>query len=137
MPGRLGSVCQGVSAQGMSAQDGVSEGGDVSPGGVLPRGVSAQEGCLPKRGVCPGCLADTSVNRMTDSCNTLPCHNYVADGKYEVYTPEGLRTQHHSETYAVWGGILHISKYNMNINTMSSNKLVILCHSGRIELYSV
>ena len=61
----------------MSAQDGVSEGGGVSPGGVCPGW-----------GVCPReCLADTSVNRMTESCNTLPCHNYVADGKYE-----GLRT---------------------------------------------
>ena len=62
-------------------------------GGCLPGGVSAQRGCLPRGGVCPGvclpggvsaqgagvsagvCLADTPpVDRMTDPCEniTLP-----------------------------------------------------------------
>ena len=43
---------QGVSVQGVSIQGCLLRG--VSVWGVCPGGVSAQEGCLPRRGVCPG-----------------------------------------------------------------------------------
>ena len=55
---------------------GVCLGGVSTQGGVC-LGVSAQ-GCLPMGGVCPGeCLADTTpspVDRMTDTCEILPCN---------------------------------------------------------------
>ena len=55
---------------------------------VSGRGGSAQGGCLPKMGVCPGGVCQTHspppVDRMTDRCKTLPCRNYVADGKNTI-----------------------------------------------------
>ena len=83
VPSAAVAVCSGVG--GLSAP--------VHAGICLPR-----RGCLPGRGVCPsacwdmsagGCLPsacwDPPVNRMTDrltGVKTLPCRNYVADGKY-------------------------------------------------------
>ena len=54
-------------------------GGRCLPGG----GVSALWG-----GVCPGeCLPAIipPVDRMTDTCKTLPCRNYVADDKKHIF----------------------------------------------------
>ena len=42
-------------------------------------GVSARR-CLPEVGLSG---RHPPVNRMTDACETLPCRNYVADGKNE------------------------------------------------------
>ena len=69
-------------------------GGCLPKGGVYLGGVSAQRGVCLEGGVCPGGSAQgmaahrgvwqtppPPVNRMTDRCKTLPCSNYVADGK--------------------------------------------------------
>ena len=64
---------QGVSAQGMSARVCVCQQSICLLGGVCLRGV-----CLP------GGVTDTiaPVDKMTDTCKTLPCRNYVGDGNY-------------------------------------------------------
>ena len=89
-----GCVCPG----GVSAQGGVCPGG-VYPGECLPRGVcpgvSAQggvypgvsaQGCLPR-----GCLPDNQGlpdnlpwTQWQTPVKTLPCRNYVADGKKDT-----------------------------------------------------
>ena len=62
---------EGVCPRRVSTQGGICTGG-VCAQGVSDQGVSALGG-MPRGGVW-------SVNRMTDRCKTLPCHNYVADG---------------------------------------------------------
>ena len=67
---------RGVSAQGVSTQEGV-----ICPGG----------GSLPRRGVsAEGCLPLPPVNRMTDRCKALPCHNFIVGSNYKLDQGESL-----------------------------------------------
>ena len=70
------SACQ----WGVSACQGCLLARDVClPVGCLPaRGVSACQGGLPAGGV--SARQTSPVDRMTDTCKTLPCRNCVADG---------------------------------------------------------
>ena len=82
-----GGFCLGVSARGgVSGWESVYPGGCVWLDGVSAQGVSAWGVCL--RGLLGwGCLPDTPLwTEWQTPVKTLPCRNYVADGKdSEVY----------------------------------------------------
>ena len=70
----VGGVCaEGVSAKGGSAQGRCLPRGDVCPGGSVCSG-----GCLPGGGLPKTPLLWTEWQTLV---KTLPCRNYVADGK--------------------------------------------------------
>ena len=99
-------ICRGVSARGVCLGDvcpgGVCMGGclpggvcpvgvGVLPGGCLPKGVSAQEGsfCPGRVSAQEGCVSQHTLsqappcrqNSWHTLLKTLPCRNFVADGK--------------------------------------------------------
>ena len=97
VPSAAVAVCQGVSAWGGCLPGGCVPGG-VCLGGVFPRGCLHME-CLARRmsawgGSAPevsalGCLLGVSAPREQNDrqtgVKTLPCRNFVADGKNTWY----------------------------------------------------
>ena len=121
LPGR--GVCpgEGVCPGGVSAQEGcLPRGGGVFPWGrgsawgCLPRGdlsggmsaqgwVSAPGGCLSGGCLPRGCLPDNPPwTEWQTGVKTLPCHNYIADGK-----KDGCRRRPQIIIYISWPFPLH------------------------------
>ena len=91
VPSTTVAVCWGVGV----CQGGVCLlGADVCTGGCLPKGVSGQGRLSAQgegqsgQGVWPeGCLPDTLWTEWQMLVKTLPCRNYVADGKNRLAPP--------------------------------------------------